>query len=99
MARRVLAWECRYCGALKKNENICVRHELSCLENPEAKNCYFCIHSLKSKLNFDLRPEPGLENIQITKTKEVFHCSKRDCACSRAISANCEYFKRKNGNV
>lgn len=48
MARRVLAWECRYCGAIKKSETICNRHEKTCLKNPDARNCIVCAHSAKS---------------------------------------------------
>lgn len=44
MARRVLAWECKYCGALKKSEKICKRHEIGCNKNPDRKNCLDCIH-------------------------------------------------------
>lgn len=47
MARRVLAYECRYCGAIKKTENICLRHEKACMKNPDARNCILCQHSFK----------------------------------------------------
>lgn len=46
MARRVLAWECRYCGAIKKTENICLRHEKTCMKNPDARNCILCTQSI-----------------------------------------------------
>ncbi len=49
MAKQVLAWRCRYCGVLKRTENIALRHEASCLKNPDAKNCAFCIHSKASE--------------------------------------------------
>lgn len=45
MARRVLAWECKYCGAIKKTENVCLRHETACLKNPNSRNCLRCLHS------------------------------------------------------
>lgn len=45
MARRILAWECKYCGAIKKSETICERHEKTCLKNPDARNCIVCKHS------------------------------------------------------
>lgn len=48
MATRTLAYECRYCGALKKTKATCERHELACLKNPEAKNCTVCEHAHKS---------------------------------------------------
>lgn len=44
MPRRVIAYQCAYCGVLKKSENICFRHELSCLSNPQAQNCLLCKH-------------------------------------------------------
>lgn len=44
MATRTLAYECKYCGALKRTKNVCERHELTCFENPEAKNCVLCKH-------------------------------------------------------
>lgn len=49
MATRTLAYECMYCGTLKRSKNICERHEKTCLSNPEAKNCIRCIHSGKSE--------------------------------------------------
>ena len=44
MATRTLAYECKYCGTLKRTKNVCERHELSCLKNPDAKNCIYCEH-------------------------------------------------------
>lgn len=44
MATRTLAYECKYCGALKKTKHVCERHELTCFQNPDAKNCMLCIH-------------------------------------------------------
>lgn len=45
MATRTLAYECMYCGALKRSKNICERHEKTCLSNPESKNCVRCKNS------------------------------------------------------
>lgn len=44
MATRTLAYECQYCGTLKRTKNVCERHELTCLQNPDAKNCIRCQH-------------------------------------------------------
>ena len=44
MATRTLAYECKYCGALKRTKNVCERHELTCFQNPDAKNCVLCEH-------------------------------------------------------
>ena len=44
MATRTLAYECQYCGALKRSKLICERHEATCFRNPEAKNCVLCKH-------------------------------------------------------
>ena len=44
MATRTLAYECKFCGALKRTRVICERHELTCFENPEARNCVLCQH-------------------------------------------------------
>ena len=44
MATRTLAYECKYCGALKRTKNVCERHELTCFQNSEAKNCMLCEH-------------------------------------------------------
>lgn len=49
MATRTLAYECRYCGALKRTKNVCERHELTCFQNPDAKNCVLCQHMSESK--------------------------------------------------
>lgn len=82
MARRVLAWECRYCGALKKTENICLRHEITCVHNPDAKNCILCIHS------------NATETGKMRKEKLLCNLGKK---CSRAVSAKCENFRRRDG--
>lgn len=44
MATRTLAYECKYCRALKRSRDICERHELTCFQNPDAKNCILCVH-------------------------------------------------------
>ncbi len=49
MARRIIAWECKYCGEIKKSEKIALRHEASCLKNPDAKNCTLCVNSEKQE--------------------------------------------------
>lgn len=48
MALRVLAYECKYCGTLKKTRALIVRHELACVNNPKAKNCTKCVHIQKT---------------------------------------------------
>lgn len=40
MATRVLAYECKYCGTLKKTRALMDRHELACLRNPKAKTAH-----------------------------------------------------------
>ncbi len=77
MARRVLAWECKYCGAIKKSETIALRHELTCIKNPDARNCIVCAYSIGSE------------------TTRKLLCLKGK-TCSRAVSAKCEYFRRKH---
>ena len=44
MATRTLAYECQYCGALKRTKLICERHEATCFQNPDARNCVLCEH-------------------------------------------------------
>ena len=44
MAVRTLAYECTYCGTLKKSKKVCENHEIACLSNPNAKNCVRCQH-------------------------------------------------------
>lgn len=48
MATRTLAYECKFCGALKRSKGICERHELTCFQNPDAKNCLLCAHKVDS---------------------------------------------------
>lgn len=48
MALRVLAYECKYCGTLKKTRALIVRHELACKNNPKGKNCTCCTHIQKT---------------------------------------------------
>lgn len=46
MVRQILAWQCRYCGGVKKTKHIAERHEITCLQNPDAKNCVLCVNSI-----------------------------------------------------
>lgn len=73
MAKRVLAYECRYCGALKKSEKICLRHEIGCTKNPNRKNCMDCVY----------------------RDDERNLCEMRGVQCSRAVSAYCEDYMRR----
>lgn len=85
MARRTLAYECRYCGKLFTRYKMAVRHEKSCLENPNSINCLdckYCDTEYKVKLsngNTVIRP----------------HCVLRDLRCSKAVSGNCDNFESK----
>lgn len=78
MARRVLAWECQYCGALKRTEKIAVRHEKTCLKNPDSKNCLNCKNSYT-----DAPRDGGLPERR---------CKVKGSSCSRAVSADCEHY-------
>ena len=80
MARRVLAFECQYCGALKKSKTIATRHEVACMKNPDGRNCILCVHHVK----LDTPVTGGGK----------YWCPLRDVACSIAVSANCPNFKR-----
>lgn len=44
MATRTLAYECKYCGMLKRTKNVCERHEITCFKNPDARNCMLCVN-------------------------------------------------------
>ena len=44
MSTRILAYECDYCGALKKTKALIKRHEIACKQNPKCKNCLVCTH-------------------------------------------------------
>jgi hypothetical protein len=87
MPKQVLAWQCRYCGSLKKTEKIAVRHEKSCTQNPNPRNCILCQYSYKEKIEDDFLIGYG-----------KLICSKRGCDCSKAVSADCPVFKRKEFN-
>lgn len=79
MAKRVFAWQCQYCGALKNTENVINRHEKACLKNPNAKNCILCTKSVASSESASAK----------------MYCKARGCDCSMAVSGNCEHFERK----
>lgn len=70
MARRILAWECRYCGAIKKTENICLRHEKTCMKNPDARNCILCKHSSN---------KPGTRELLCQKGKKCSQATSANC--------------------
>lgn len=76
MARRVLAWECRYCGALKKTENICLRHEKSCLKSPKPKNCILCKYSQVLETNKSLSCQKGKTCSQATSANCEYYALK-----------------------
>ena len=78
MSRRILAYECQYCGCVKKTKNICIRHEAACKHNPEARNCQFCVHSERLE--------------QRVKGGGSLWCPVKQMACSSAISASCQHF-------
>ena len=85
MARRILAYECQYCGAIKRNKKIAERHEITCMSNPEAKNCILCIHRRRIPVDLD----GGGELV----------CNRRQITCSRAVSAKCEHFSTERSLV
>lgn len=86
MSRRVLAFECQHCGAIKKTKKIADRHEITCIQNPEAKNCIFCTHSYNQEEVFP-------------SGKKTLVCALRGVNCTRAISASCTEFRRKEAPV
>lgn len=88
MARKVFAWQCRYCGALKKNEKIAIRHENSCLKNPDAKNCLLCVHKY-THLDDNSIEDSGMFGMTVSSA----WCHVKQCACSKAVSGNCTYFE------
>ena len=45
MAKRVLAYECKYCGTLKKSQTIAERHEITCMKGTDPRNCSVCENS------------------------------------------------------
>ena len=81
MARHVLAWQCEYCGALKKSHYIAQRHEKSCIKNPNAKNCLICIHSYRDEGEVD--------------STGYLLCGVDDMLCNRARSAICDDFEKE----
>ena len=82
MARRVFAYECRYCGKLFKTYKIAERHEVSCLKNPDKINCVDCYY-------FNPNYIVKLTNGQIATQRT---CMKKFKRCSKAISGNCTDF-------
>lgn len=88
MARRVFAWKCQYCGALKEKELIAKRHEIACLHNPNARNCILCVNAYQAF-------ESELENYSNRLSRKQLRCSKRRINCSTAVSVRCEHFKNK----
>lgn len=79
MSKRIVAYQCEYCGAIKRTQTIIERHEKACIKNPRAKNCLFCKHS---ELTFD-------------GTKNIRFCKLTGSESRKDISANCNNFERK----
>lgn len=77
MARRVLAYECRYCGTIKKTENICLRHEKACMKNPDARNCICCKHSITNSDTSKLQCQKGKICSQATSVN-CEHFTRKD---------------------
>lgn len=91
MATKVEMWQCGFCGELKKRQNIAERHEITCLSNPNCKNCLVCVHCIETK---EEMYDEGFYTI-ITTTKTVRRCDLNRSLCSQAVSANCTNFERK----
>lgn len=83
MARRVYAFECRYCGEIFKTQYMALRHERACLENPDAVNCTKCIHF---QPKYKVKQKDGT-------VKLVPTCLISLKRCSKAVSSNCEDYK------
>jgi hypothetical protein len=81
MARKILAYECQFCGTIKKTRNIAERHEISCKMNPDAHNCMLCKNAMKLE--------------KCVKGGGRYWCPTGNKACSSAVGANCERFDRK----
>lgn len=77
MARQIIAWQCEFCGEIKKSQYIAERHEVACLKNPHAVNCQICAHR-----TWDYEDDKAV-------------CSLTNKQCTRAVSANCNDFKRE----
>lgn len=84
MARRTFAYECRYCGKLFNRYKIAIRHEKSCLKNPNSINCLACKHCDPYFIIED-------EMLRIRQP----HCMLKDLRCSKAVSGNCKDFESK----
>ncbi len=46
MAYQYIGWRCEYCGKILSSKAYAVRHECTCLRNPNGKNCLTCKHSV-----------------------------------------------------
>lgn len=75
MATRTLAYECKYCGALKRTKNVCERHELTCLQNEDAKNCVRCEH-MTNKANIRICDMTG-KRCSVAVSASCEHFSRR----------------------
>lgn len=76
MATRTLAYECKYCGALKRTKNVCERHEITCFQNPDAKNCVLCNHCVDGETGRVCGKTGKRCSVAISATCE--HFSRRD---------------------
>lgn len=76
MATRVLSYECKYCGALKRTLKTCLRHEATCLQNPNAKNCVIC-ENMKVEEGVKICGITG-KRCSVAVSAKCKHFSKRD---------------------
>lgn len=38
----IVAYECEYCGTIKRTKKVMQNHERTCMKNPNAINCLKC---------------------------------------------------------
>ena len=92
MAKQILAYECAYCGILKKSRKIAERHERSCFKNPNAVNCMICENRYDYK-------ETLSEDEWGASSRVVHKCKVNDKLCSRSLSGNCTHFEPRHIEV
>lgn len=45
----IVAYQCDYCGTIKRTKKVMQNHELTCMKNPNAINCLKCVNAKDGK--------------------------------------------------
>lgn len=76
MSTRTIAFMCNYCNDIFKAKSIADRHEITCMQNPNCKNCLICKHTTRDATgqilcSFDYKDISRLKAVNCTNFERM----------------------------